>query len=190
MGVVSDLTQTMGRDIRLRPDDRPKKIMEANLRVADILCLASDWIGATVIREGTYSPLNHVAIYVGNHTVVEALGEGVTYTNLTRHLSNYYLAVAFRHFQITDDKRLQIKHFVCGAVGTPYNTSGAIASSGAELPGVRSTPGAFFCSQLACAAYNDARLVLAPNPAMVPPGKFEGFYHSGMLNYVGHLKLT
>lgn len=185
----------------------------SGLRTADIIVSTTDALRSTAIRVGTFSPVSHSAVYVGDGLVVEAVGEGVVLRTMEESLADETLAVALRFERLSLDDAAKIRDYAGRQLDKPYNIVGLIAQAGFKVleaqcarmfPGEPAysqcveavwqlwfeptEPNKFFCSQLVIDAYANAGrpLTALPGTAM-SPGDVAALALTGDLRYAGHL---
>lgn len=165
------------------------------LQNGDILLSSTQSALSLGIRAFTLSPVSHAALYVGNGSVVEAVGAGVQQRPLADFLAGESTVVAFRHPDVSPEQAQLLSAYAHKQVGKKYNPVGIVLQAPftvqrryCELPVV---PGfvrdlcvrglgaiylgavrndRFFCSQLVLQAYQVAGLPLTTaNPLLVSP---------------------
>jgi uncharacterized protein YycO len=169
----------------LDPRNGGQLVSTTALLPGDILLSAADGVTSAGIRLVTLSPVSHAALYVGDGSVVEAVGSGVRARPVDTVLSEESVVVAFRDPRVTPDQGRAIAGFALGSVGQKYDPLGVVLQApfslerrACELPlvpdlvrdfcirGIATIQlGAFandrfFCSQFVLEAYRQSGLPL------------------------------
>lgn len=149
------------------------------LEVGDMIVVNTAGLVSEAIRQRTSEPASHVALFVGDGYVIEAVGSGVERHELGTLLNNTHFAAAYRYVGLTTAERNAIKNFAYDEwrKGTPYDFI-AIAS----LQRFNDTQ-ALFCSELVFKAFEAAGIVLG-NYATSTPG---AVINMTGVEYLGHL---
>ena len=185
----------------LNPGNGGQLIGAEVLKPGDIILTADNGLKSSGIRLITLSPVSHAAIYVGidtlgEHQLVEAVGEGIRTRSVREFLQEESTIVAFRHPEFNDRHLPGMNAFVGKHMGQKYNYLGimlqapfAIERRLCELPLVPSLVrdfcirgvaavqlglgrnDQFFCSQFVLEAYRSAGLPLTDaDPRLISPG--------------------
>ena len=191
-------------EIPLDPGAGGRSIGVAALRAGDIIVSTTRAFASRIIRLGTFSPVSHVMLYVGEGKVIEALGSGVRETTLEGAVADAILAVAYRHPQLDAARTAAVVAHARSRVGNPYNIAGAafqgyrilnplpasvIEAVGRRLGVQPGQAGAVYCSELVLECFERAGVPLTTGsrPAQSTPDQVVKFARSS-LGYVGHLK--
>jgi len=186
-----------------------------DLEVADILLSTSNHFVSWAIRTGTLSRYSHAALYIGNGTIIESIGEGVKQNTLNDAMSQNSLVSVYRRLNMPagqanmvvqyamQQQRLGKKYDLSGAFGGGVtSTSGmfisiflspivAIGGMAADDINRNNPEGKFYCSELVAMAFEYAKVplttgVFSSSSSMTP----QDISHSHYLNYIGDLKVT
>jgi len=114
------------QDKSISPRNGGELINNEALRSGDILLTAAPQLLSLAIRTFTLAPVSHAAIYVGEDTVVEAVGAGVRRQTMAQVLGESSVVVAFRHPRLEPSHAQTIRAFALSQVGRPYNHVGAV----------------------------------------------------------------
>jgi hypothetical protein len=189
------------QNLALNPRNGGQLIGTEALKPGDIVLTADNGLKSSGIRLITLSPVSHAAIYVGidtlgEHQLVEAVGEGIRTRSVREFLQEESTIVAFRHPEFSEQNLPGMNAFVGKHMGQKYNYLGvmlqapfAVERRLCELPLVPSLVrdicirgvGAvqlglgrndqFFCSQFVLEAYRNAGLPLTDaDPRLISPG--------------------
>ena len=175
-----------GSYVRLAPSaDAVRDISQSSLQPGDlILSTSAAWISKE-IRGQTRSPVSHVAIYIGDGQVIEAIEGGVTIHSLNNALSDDYYAAAYRVDGLTPDDRQRMVRWLRTQEGRPYDTWGIVGQVTGASDYINEED-AWFCSELTFAAYEHIEKPLTTtSPGDSTPGQILTL--SGV-SYLGHLK--
>ncbi|MEO1641889.1 MAG: YiiX/YebB-like N1pC/P60 family cysteine hydrolase [Pseudomonadota bacterium] len=175
-----------GSYIRLAPSaDAVRDVTQTDLQPGDlILSTSAAWVSQE-IREHTNSPVSHVAIYIGDGQVIEAIDGGVTIHSLTNALTDDYYAAAYRVDGLTPEDRQRMVRWLRTQEGRPYDVIG-LAGQATGWSDAINVEDAWFCSELTFAAYEHIQKPLTTtSPGDSTPGQFLTL--SGV-RYQGHLK--
>lgn len=181
-------------------------IMPEALKKGDLIVSTTGANVSGVIRLGTGSPVSHAMLYIGNGTVIEAVGSGVRRVALKEAVNDASLAVAYRMKNLSDEEASQVVDFATLHIGKPYDYAGVggagIARNTAAwvLAGaivcllasaaVIGSPDRFFCSELVLAAFASVNKPLTSrSPSVSVPHDIPRAYSQGILDYAGHLVL-
>lgn len=145
-------------------------------RPGDFVAVRTTGWAAFLIRLGTRSPVNHVALLMPDGRLFEAKPHGAGYV-----AGNYYnnLHRSWSDVDLTDEQRQKVCEWAASKDGTEYGWGDIIAISLSSLhlkfPGVEArlhSPNTAICSQLVAEAYAAAGVTLVPGKAAydVTPG--------------------
>ena len=165
------------RDAMVPPASSGMSIEPSILQVGDLVVTSSDSPLGEAIRTRTGEPASHVALYIGDGEVVEAIGQGVTRQSLTQTLNSTYYAAAYRYLGLSPQEQTAIRNFALSKLGQRFDVI-AIGSLQRSQDA-----NAWFCSELVFEAYASAGIQLGDS-ARSSPGQIitlQGF------EYVGHL---
>ena len=177
------------------PGNGGELIAPAMLEPGDILLTSVATLGSFGIRLGTFSPVSHAVLYLGDGQVAEAVGDGVRARRIEDVIAEEQMVVAFRHPGIDAAHAERLRAWALTQVGTRYNTLGVVLNAPfvlnrriCELPLIpgparefclrgfatvqlgASRDDQFFCSQFVLEAYNQAGLpVTTADPRWVSP---------------------
>ena len=166
------------------------------LEPGDILLTSVATIKSFAIRLGTFAPVSHAVLYLGNGRIAEAVGTGVRERSLDEVVNEEQMVVAFRLPGVDAEHAERLRTWSMAQVGRQYNTLGVMLTAPfvldrrlCELPllpdAVRgfcvsglanvqlgaSRDDQFFCSQFVIEAYNQAGLpITTTDPRWVSPG--------------------
>lgn len=163
-------------------------IPQTALNPADIIVSTTKATTSRGIRIGTRAKVSHAALYAGNGTVIEAIGEGVVSHSVDLALADDVLAVAYRSPDMTAEIADRIILFASSKLGAPYSIRGAVMSTDMVMCRILgSKPASFFCSQLVMEAYKQGGRPLSSSPSQcVTPDDLVTIARN-KLAYVGHL---
>lgn len=165
------------------------------LQAGDILLTSVETLNSIGIRLGTFSPVSHAVLYLGEGQVAEAVGSGVRARSIGEVLDEEHMVVAFRPQGLQPEHARKLREWALDRVGTRYNTAGVLLQAPfvlnrrvCELPGVPapvrhycvsglafvqlgvSRNDQFFCSQFVLEAFNQAGApITAADPRWVSP---------------------
>ena len=167
----------------ISPGNGGQIVLGDALRSGDILLSSSPNFISAAIRAFTVAPVSHAGLFIGNDTVVEAVGGGVRRQSVMEVLDDSAVVVALRHPRVEEPHANTIHLYALSQVGKPYNHFGIVLQAPfslqrriCELPllserirdGCIRGIGAiqfgavsqdkFFCSQLVLEAYRQAGL--------------------------------
>ncbi len=200
--------------IPLDPGVGGRSIGLAALMPGDIILSTTDQGISETIRAITKSAVSHAAVYLGNDRIAEAIDSGVVVRSLDTAIADDSLAVAYRHRDMTpvkaqtvvgflEDKARkktrfdnwaivrvipgQLARAVCNTLtGQARERCLAVAR---DIRVGTDDDSTYFCSELVLAALASAGLELAgANPSWSSPQQIVELNHTGLLDYVGHLK--
>ncbi len=172
------------RDAMISPGQGGMSIPTSVLQIGDLVVTSSDNFVGAAIRTATGEPASHVALYIGEGEVIEAILEGTVRRPLANVLQETYYATGYRYRGLTTSQQAAIRSFAIAQVGTPYDLL-AIAS----LQN-RQDSSAWFCSELVFAAYDAAGIHLG-DPTTSSPGDvitMSGFEYLGHLPAAGYVQ--
>ena len=193
-------TKEAGLRVRMQnsaiaPGNGGELIKADALQPGDILLTSVATVNSFGIRLGTFSPVSHAVLYLGDGVVAEAVGTGVRERGLDALVDDEQMVVAFRLPGVTGAHVDKLRAWSHSQVGTRYNTVGVMLDAPfvlnrrvCELPLI---PGAvrnfcvsgfatvqlgasrndqFFCSQFVLEAYNQSGLpITTTDPRWVSP---------------------
>jgi len=200
---VEDAEVAEALAIPLDPGAGGRSIGTSALQPADIIVSTTRQFVSRAIRLGTFSPVSHVMLYVGDGKVIEAIGSGVRETTLAAAIDDAILAVAYRHPRLDAAHAAQVVAYARTRIGNAYNYAGAayqgyrllnpvpaavIDAIGRRLHVEVGQAGAVYCSELVLEAFERAGIPLAAaRPGQSTPDQVVQIAR-GNLSYVGHLK--
>jgi cell wall-associated NlpC family hydrolase len=179
----------------IAPGNGGEMIGAAALQPGDILLTSVATLNSFGIRLGTFSPVSHAVLYLGDGRIAEAVGSGVRARSIDEVVAEEQMVVAFRVPGMSAEHIERIQRWALSQVGTRYNTTGVLLTAPfvlnrrvCELPLIPSAVsnfcvsgmamvqlGAsrndqFFCSQFVLEAYNQAGLpITRADPRWVSP---------------------
>lgn len=165
--------------IKVTRDDGP--LQPDSLQAGDIILTSAPTLRSASIRLMTWAPVSHAAIYVGEGTVVEAVGSGVRARSVGELLEEESLALVLRFPGLDRAQQRDIGEYALQKTGARFSFIGvtlhipySVTRRVCELPllpaGVRdaclrsvgvlsyaaATESQLFCSQLVMQAYQRA----------------------------------
>ena len=179
----------------IAPGNGGEMVAASALQPGDILLTSVATLNSFGIRLGTFSPVSHAVLYLGDGRIAEAVGSGVRARNLSDVIAEEQMVVAFRVPGLDEMHALQMQAWALRQVGTRYNTTGVLLNAPfvlnrrlCELPLIPSAVSSFcvtgmalvqlgasrddqfFCSQFVLEAYNQAGLpITGADPRWVSP---------------------
>lgn len=179
----------------IAPGNGGELIAADALAPGDILLTSIATVNSFGIRLGTFSPVSHAVLYLGDGQIAEAVGTGVRARPLSEVVDEEQMVVAFRVPGVDDASAARMREWALSQVGTSYNTVGVLLNAPfvlnrrlCELPLVPSAVshycmsgmamvqlGAsrddqFFCSQFVLEAYRQAGMPITnADPRWVSP---------------------
>ncbi len=180
----------------IAPGNGGELVTAAALQPGDILLTSVATLNSFGIRMGTFAPVSHAVLYLGDGRVAEAVGSGVRARALAEVIAQEQMVVAFRMPGVDADHVERLRSWALSQVGTRYNTVGVLLDAPfvlnrrvCELPLIPSAAShfcvsgmamvqlggsrndQFFCSQFVLEAYNQAGLpITTADPRWVSPG--------------------
>jgi cell wall-associated NlpC family hydrolase len=165
------------------------------LQPGDILLTSVATLNSFAIRLGTFSPVSHAVLYLGDGQIAEAVGTGVRARSLAEVIGEEQMVVAFRIPDLDAQRADRVRAWALSQVGTRYNTTGVLLDAPfvlnrrvCELPLIPSAVSQFcvtglatvqlgasrddqfFCSQFVLEAYRQAGLpITQADPRWVSP---------------------
>jgi len=138
------------------------------LKIGDVILTTTTAKVSKAVRFGTGSDISHAMVYVADHSVIDATGDGVQARNTQRLLFEDDGPVhVLRSRQTPSESQLrEICTFVRGRIGTEYSTKEAVRT---VLGGGRGWTKKQFCSRLVAQAYASAGLALVGDPNYCSP---------------------
>ena len=163
-------------------------IPDTELNPADIIVSTTKANISRGIRIGTGAKVSHAALYAGNGSIIEAIGEGVVSHSVDLALADDVLAVAYRSPNMSPEIADRIVRYASSKIGAPYSIRGAVMSTDMVMCRiVGSKPATFFCSQLVIEAYKQGGRPLSNSPAQcVTPDDLVSIARNKLV-YVGYL---
>lgn len=188
-------TKDAGLRVRMQssaiaPGNGGELIKADALQPGDILLTSVATVNSFGIRLGTFSPVSHAVLYLGDDVVAEAVGSGVRQRTLDALVDDEQMVVAFRLPGVTAEHVARLRAWSLMQVGTRYNTVGVMLDAPfvlnrrvCELPLIpgpvrnfcvsgfatvqlgASRNDQFFCSQFVLEAYNQAGLPITMTDA-------------------------
>lgn len=179
----------------IAPGNGGELIRGAALLPGDILLTSVATLNSFGIRLGTFSPVSHAILYLGDGQIAEAVGTGVRARSLDEVIAEEQMVVAFRVPGIDAAHVERLRAWAISQVGVRYNTVGVVLNAPfvlnrrvCELPLIPSAVSRFcvtgmamvqlggshddrfFCSQFVLEAYNQAGLpITTADPRWVSP---------------------
>ena len=179
----------------IAPGNGGELVGASALKPCDILLTSVATLNSFGIRLGTFSPVSHAVLYLGDGRIAEAVGSGVRARSLDEVIAEEQMVVAFRAPAIDAEHVERLRSWALSQVGTRYNTVGVLLDAPfvlnrrvCELPLIPSAVSnfcvsgmamvqlggsrndQFFCSQFVLEAYNQAGLpITAADPRWVSP---------------------
>ncbi|WP_081758380.1 YaeF family permuted papain-like enzyme [Chania multitudinisentens] len=165
------------------PQNTFREVDETALQDGDLLFSSTIGLTSLGIRLFSASSVSHVAIYIGNGQVAEAVGDGVQIVSLEAVLAHSDKLFALRMPNLTSNQAEQIRHFAQQKAGSRYNYQGIIEMmpfmvtkqlcslnpfskdfrqqcvqglAAAQLSTPTSNESSYFCSQFVLAAFEHA----------------------------------
>lgn len=180
------------------PGKTLREINQADLQEGDLLFSSTIGLKSLGIRILSTSSVSHVAVYIGEGQVAEAVGEGVQIISLKDALTHSDKMFALRIPDLTPEQASQIRHFASQKAGSRYNYLGIAEMvpfmmtkqlcslnpfsadfrqqcvqglAAAQLKSPTGAESSYFCSEFVIAAFENAGhpLTLAA-PGWVSPG--------------------
>lgn len=203
----------LSTDIPLDPGIGGRSISVDALEAGDLLVSTTREVPSKLIRSGTGSPVSHAMLYIGDGSVIEAIGEGVTLRTLGKAVAESSLVVAFRHPELSSEQARRVRDYARMQIGKSFNWIGVVKQAGFKLDQKTycsgksgedldrcigwagkvnlgtATNDRFYCSELVLRAYQEAGLPLTTSPPNYSnPGDIPQLQQKGALAYVGHIK--
>jgi hypothetical protein len=180
----------------IAPGNGGELIAADALAPGDILLTSIATVNSFGIRLGTFSPVSHAVLYLGDGQIAEAVGTGVRARPLAEVVDEEQMVVAFRVPGVDEEGAARLREWAMSQVGTRYNTVGVLLNAPfvlnrrlCELPLVprgehfcmsgmamvqlgASRNDQFFCSQFVLEAYKPGRPADHQcRPALGEPGR-------------------
>lgn len=114
------------QDKSISPRNGGQMVQSDALRSGDILLSSSPNVLSLAIRAFTIAPVSHAAIYIGEDTIVEAVGSGIRRQSTAEVLADSQVVVAFRHPRLEAAHAQAMRTFALSQVGRPYNHVGVV----------------------------------------------------------------
>lgn len=179
----------------IAPGNGGELIAADALAPGDILLTSIATVNSFGIRLGTFSPVSHAVLYLGDGQIAEAVGTGVRARPLAEVVGEEQMVVAFRVPDVDDAGAARMREWALSQVGTSYNTVGVLLNAPfvlnrrlCELPLMptavshycmsgmamvqlgASRDDQFFCSQFVLEAYRQAGMPITnADPRWVSP---------------------
>ncbi|MEJ8824287.1 YaeF family permuted papain-like enzyme [Variovorax humicola] len=179
----------------IAPGNGGELVTAAALQPGDILLTSVATLNSFGIRLGTFSPVSHAVLYLGDGRIAEAVGSGVRARSLDEVIAEEQMVVAFRAPGLDSAHVDAMRTWALSQVGTRYNTVGVMLNApfvlnrrACELPLIPSAVSnfcvtgmaivqlggsrgdQFFCSQFVLEAFNRAGLpITTADPRWVSP---------------------
>lgn len=170
-------------------------IAPGELQPGDILLTSMPGFRSVAIRLMTFAPVSHVAVYIGEGQVVEAVGSGVRVRGIEELLQEESVVLALRYPDLSAQQARGIKAYALEQSGAGFNFLGVtlhvpltIGRRLCELPLVpaslrdacirsmglinqmATSEGRLFCSQLVLQAYRHAEVPMTDaDPRLISP---------------------
>ncbi|RYY95036.1 MAG: distant relative of cell wall-associated hydrolase, partial [Comamonadaceae bacterium] len=96
------------------------------LEAGDILLTSVETLNSIGIRLGTFSPVSHAVLYLGDGQIAEAVGTGVRARSIGEVLDEEHMVVAFRPQGLLPAHAEKMRDWALTQVGTRYNTTGVL----------------------------------------------------------------
>ena len=133
--VMSQSTRRIGglassedqRDTMVPPDAGSMPIDTSVLQVGDLVVSSNDSALSAASRTRTDQPAPHVALYIGNGEVIEAIEQSVTRRPIDTMLAGIHSATAYRYTGLTTGQQTTIRDFALSKIGEPFGVI-AVAS--------------------------------------------------------------
>ncbi len=165
------------------PRDTFREVEQSDLQEGDLLFSSTIGLKSLGIRLFSASSVSHVAIYIGQGQVAEAVGDGVQIVTLKEALIHSDKLFALRMPGLTPEQATQIREFAKQKAGSRYNYQGIIEMmpfmvtkqlcslnpfsqdfrqqcvkglAEAQLSTPTGSESSYFCSQFVLAAYQQA----------------------------------
>ncbi|MHA7845650.1 YaeF family permuted papain-like enzyme [Serratia sp. D1N4] len=180
------------------PQNTFREVDEAALQDGDLLFSSTIGLTSLGIRIFSASSVSHVAIYIGQGQVAEAVGDGVQIVSLEDAQAHSDKLFALRMPSLTPTQAEQIRYFAKQKAGSRYNYQGIIEMmpfmvtkqicslnpfskdfrqqcvqglAAAQLSTPAADESSYFCSQFVLAAFEHAgRPLTLASPGWVSPG--------------------
>ncbi|WP_435955137.1 YaeF family permuted papain-like enzyme [Dryocola sp. BD626] len=181
-------TSVLPVGIQLRqPGSAPRNILiditQADLRAGDLLLSSSISLTSVGIRVFSTSAVSHVALYIGEGEVAEAVGGGVQIVTIDEAMKHSDKILALRMTDLTQEEAQKVRQFAQQKAGSGYNYKGIIEMApfmvtkqlcslnpfskefrqqcvrglaAAQLSTPTGSESRYFCSQFVIAAYEQA----------------------------------
>ncbi len=179
----------------IAPGNGGELISGAALEPGDILLTSVATLNSFGIRLGTFSPVSHAVLYLGDGQIAEAVGTGVRARSLDEVITEEQMVVAFRVPGLDAVHVERMRAWAFSQVGVRYNTVGVVLNApfvlnrrACELPLIPSAVSRFcvtgmamvqlggsrddrfFCSQFVLEAYRQADApITTADPRWVSP---------------------
>jgi uncharacterized protein (DUF433 family) len=201
-GSASDDTESASEALVLRfqhssiaPTGDDAFVAPEALQPGDILLTSMSNLRSAAIRLMTFAPVSHVAVYIGDGQVVEAVGSGVRVRGIDELLEEETVVLVLRYPDLSAEQARNIKDYALKKSGTGFSYLGvtlhvplSISRRLCELPLVPSavrdacirsmgvishvaaSESRLFCSQLVLQAYRHAEVPMTyADPRLISP---------------------
>ncbi len=108
------------------PRNTLRNITEKDLRPGDLMLSSNIGLTSVGIRVFSTSAVSHVALYIGQGEVAEAVGSGVQIVTLKEAMEHSDKIFALRMADLTDEDAEKIRIFAQQKAGSRYNYAGII----------------------------------------------------------------
>ena len=148
-----------------------KKLNTESLKVGDIILTTTKAKISKAIRFGTDSDISHAMVYVEDHSVIDATGDGVQARNTQRLAfedDSPFYAMRLRD-GLSDTQCRDVCNFVRAQIGTEYSVREALRT----VVGGRGWTKKQFCSRLVAQAYGAVGIALVADPNFCSPANLK-----------------
>jgi hypothetical protein len=171
------------QSISSAPRDTFREVDQDDLQAGDLLFSSSVGLKSLGIRLFSASSVSHVAVYIGQGQVAEAVGDGVQIVSLEDARAHSDKLFALRMPDLTADQTAKIRQFAQQKAGSQYNYQGIVEMmpfmltkqlcslnpfskefrqqcvkglAAAQLSTPTGSESSYFCSQFVLAAFEQA----------------------------------
>ncbi len=124
--VTSNPPRFQFQQINSAPRNTLRNIAEKDLRPGDLLLSSNIGLTSVGIRVFSTSAVSHVALYIGQSEVAEAVGSGIQIVTLKEAMDHSDKIFALRMADLTDEEAEKIRIFAQEKAGSRYNYAGII----------------------------------------------------------------